>query len=145
MEMKVVITGSGASIPKTDIGINLLTYAYIQLRFGMNDKPITLAVSDSLSFGAKSGTFILGFAKTEWFYVDTDKHKWLSDYLGLIGKKVELDLAGTLIVNGTVDLKFTVYGKDREEKEMISKVDIESSGGQISGTKVRGNLLMIQN
>jgi hypothetical protein len=58
---------------------------------------------------------------------------------------ISLDLAGTLIVNGTVDLKFTVYGKDREEKEMISKVDIESSGGQISGTKVRGNLLMIQN
>jgi hypothetical protein len=69
----------------------------------------------------------------------------LSDYLGLIGKKVELDLSGTLIINGTVDLKFTVYGKDREEKEMISKVDIESSGGQISGTKVRGNLLMMPN
>lgn len=48
------------------------------------------------------------------------------------------------MVKGSVDLKFTVYDKHGNSNELISKVDIKSSGFQVANTKVRGVLKQIK-
>jgi hypothetical protein len=48
-----------------------------------------------------------------------------------------------LIAKGKVDLKFTVYDKNGNANELISKVDIKSTGLQVATTKVRGVLKLV--
>lgn len=141
MEMKIVITGAGACIPKSELGINILSYSYISLRNTKTNPPVVLALSDAFSIGSKSGTIVLGFVETNWFSVNPVKHSWLTNYNSLIGKKAEIEVSGTLLVFGSIDVKFKLYDKDDETKEILAKVDVKSHGGQLSTTTVRGVLI----
>ena len=144
MEMKVVISGIGAAIPKTGLGVNILSGSYIKFRNSKRIPNILMGLADAISIGNKSGTVVVGHVATDWFFVDPVKHNWVTNTNDLIGKKAEIEVVGTLIVNGEVDLKFTVYDKNENTNELISKVDIKSSGLQAANTKVRGVLKQIK-
>ena len=144
MEMKVVISGIGAAIPKTGLGVNILSGSYIEFRNSKRIPNILMGLADAISIGNKSGTVVVGHVATDWFFVDPVKHNWVTNTNDLIGKKAEIEVVGTLIVNGKVDLKFTVYDKNGNTNELISKVDIKSSGIQAANTKVRGVLKQIK-
>ncbi len=144
MEMKVVISGIGAAIPKTGLGVNIFSGSYIEFRNSKRIPNILMGLADVISIGNKSGTVVVGHVATDWFFVDPVKHNWVTNTNDLIGKKAEIEVVGTLIVNGEVDLKFTVYDKNENTNELISKVDIKSSGLQAANTKVRGVLKQIK-
>jgi hypothetical protein len=144
MEMKVVISGVGAAIPKTGFGVNFISGSYIGLRNSKKMSNILMGLADLISIGNKSGTVVVGHVATDWFFVDPVMHNWVTNTNGLIGKKAEIEVIGTLIVNGNVDLKFTVFDKNGNTNELISKVDIESSGIQAANTKVRGVLKQLK-
>lgn len=138
MEMFINIMGVGVALPKTGLGVNLATGSYIGITMG-HTKTL-LGVSKCMSIGAGAGTLVAGWVKTAPFHVSPAKHGWATNVHGLIGKKVQIELTGTLVVFGKVDLTFTVFDKDGGSKELISRVDIESCGMQASETKVRGVL-----
>ena len=144
MEMKIVITGFGLSIPKTGLGLNLLAGSYVAFRYSEKTPYVVMGLTDALSIGSKSETVVVGHVETHWFFVDPVKHNWVTNVIGLIGKKAEIEVVGTLLIKGETDLKFTVYDKGGNVNELISKVDVKSSGLQIANTKVRGILAEIR-
>lgn len=136
--MFINIMGLGVDLPKTGFGVNVATGSYIGITMGQTKT--LLGVSKCLSIGAGAGTLVSGWVKTAPFYVCPKKNGWVSNVNGLIGKKVQIELTGTLVVYGKVDLTFTVYDKNGSSKKLISRVDVESCGMQASETKVRGVL-----
>ena len=144
MKMKVIIDGIGLSIPKTGLGLNIFSGSYISFRNSKKTPEILMGLADVISLGSKSGTVVVGHVETDWFIVDPVKHNWVTNTNNLVGKKAEVEVVGTLLAKGNVDLKFTVYDKDGNVNELISKVDIKSSGLQVANTKVRGILKQIK-
>lgn len=144
MEMKVVIDGIGVAVPKTGFGLNLFSGSYINFRNSKGVRPIMLGLADGISIGSKSGTVIVGHVETNWFFVDPVKHNWVTNTISLIGKKAEVEMIGTLLAKGRVDFKFTIFDKEGNIKELVSKVDLKSTGVQVANTKVRGVLKKIE-
>lgn len=140
MEMLINIFGLGIAIPKTGFGVNVASGSYIGFRHTKNKPDILLGLRDIVSLGSKSGTFVGSWVATDWFVVDVAKHSWVANTNWLIGKKAEIEVIGTLLIHGTVDLKFTVYDQNGNANELLTKVDIKAAGGQVSNTKIRGML-----
>lgn len=143
MEMMNNIAGLGVAIPKTGFGLNLATASYIGFRLDKNNYDLLLGLKDCFSLGTKSGTLIGSWIKTDWFMVDIKRHGWVADINRLVGSKVEIEVVGTVVAFGTVDLKLTAIDKYGNTKELMSKVDIKASGGQLSNTKIRGTVGMV--
>ena len=140
MEVKVIISGLGIGIAKTGLGANLVSGTYISMRMGPKVKPRVFGITDSLSLGSDSSTLLVGHVATGWFKVKPEKDPFFMKPENLLGKKVDVSVSGTIIVGGNVDVKITVYDEYDAAKEMISRVDVESSGFQLSTTKIRGIL-----
>ncbi len=140
MEMKILIIGAGIGIPKTGISVNLGTNALIQFRSSKNSTSTCMGISQMLTAGSEAGTVIFGDVDTDWFFVNPIKHKWAANTDKLVGKKVQLEVSGTLIVGGKVDVKFTVIDEHGNTSVLMSKVDIKASGIQAASTNIRGIL-----
>lgn len=138
MEIQIQALGSGFSLTNINFGINVGTVMGLSMRATPKAKPYHFGIYSIGGFGGKSGTVVLGYIKTAWMRVDYDKHSWLYDKKFLIGKKVQIELKGTLIIRGKVDVNLKIIGEDKEIKFSLSKVDIESIGGQFQETAVRG-------
>ena len=138
MEMKILASGVGAAIPKTSIGFNLFSGVYIQIRRASADKPQVFGIATGPEVGGNSGTLIAGHIETSWMKIDAGKHAWLCSRSSLVGKLGEIELKGTLLFSGSVDVTFTLYDADNEASFSLSRVKVESSGGQLADTKVRG-------
>jgi hypothetical protein len=78
---------------------------------------------------------------TKWIDLDRKKYSWLCDHTSLASKLAQLEISDTLLFSGKVNVSFTIYDKTNEEKFSMSKIDIESSGGQIATTSVRGQIV----
>ncbi|MCP4748794.1 MAG: hypothetical protein GY874_22085 [Desulfobacteraceae bacterium] len=138
MEMCVNIAGAGISIPKTGFGVNIITGSYLGFRHSQDSPVSLLGLKDSMSLGSKSGTVIIGWISTKWFPVDQKIHPWVMVPDTLVGSKAEIEVVGTLIAAGKVDLKIALFDGGGNSSSLMSKIDIESVGGQIANTKVRG-------
>lgn len=144
MEMLINIFGFGVTIPKTGFGLNVASGSYVGFRHNKDRPDKLLGLKDIVSLGSKSGTLVGSWVATDWFIVDVAKHSWAANTNWLIGKKAEIEVIGTLIIHGTVDLKFTVYDHNGNADELLTKVDVKAAGGQISNTKIRGVLGIIK-
>lgn len=138
MEIKILASGVGAAIPKTSIGFNLFSGVYIQIRRASADKPQVFGIATGPEVGGNSGTLIAGHIETSWMKIDAGKHAWLCSRSSLVGKLGEVELKGTLLFSGSVDVNFTIYDANNEAGFSLSRVKVESSGGQLADTKVRG-------
>lgn len=137
-EMKILASGIGAALPKTSIGFSLFSGVYIQLRRSSNDQPQTFGIASGVEIGGNSGTLIAGHIETAWMEIDTTKHAWLCSRSSLVGKLGEVELKGTLAFSGTVDVNFTIYDANNESTFSLSRIKVESKGGQLADTKIRG-------
>jgi hypothetical protein len=72
--MKVVIDSIGLSIPKTGIGLNVLSGSYIGIRNSKRIPQVLLGFTDCYSIGSGSETIAMGHVATDWFIVDPVKH-----------------------------------------------------------------------
>jgi hypothetical protein len=141
MQIKFIAMGVGAAIPKSDLGVNALSGVYIQIRSTPQAKSYVFGIAKGPEIGGKNGTLVASYVNTKWIDLDGKNYSWLCDHTSLVGKLAQLEIAGTLLLSGKVDVSFTVYDKTNEEKFSMSKIDIESSGGQISTTSVRGKIV----
>ena len=64
----------------------------------------------------------------------------------MVGKEGEIVVSGTVVGKSKVDIRFSMFDDAHEVKELVSKVNIENTGGvqyQIGSTKVRGTIKMM--
>jgi len=141
MEIRFIASGIGASIPKINFGVNLFSGVYIQLRDTPKSIPYTIGIASTPDIGGSNGTLISSFISTDWSKVDQNKHSWICSKRALVGKTAEIEIKGTLIFNGKVDVAFKVFDEQGESEFSIEKVNIDASGGQVSDTKVRGKVV----
>ena len=97
-----------------------------------------IGIASSLDFGGKNGTLIGSYIKTDWMKVDANKHSWLCSADKLVG---DVEIKGTMILQGKVDVVFTIFDDNKEVQFNLNKVDISASGGQLAGTKIRGSIV----
>jgi len=129
----------------TGFGLNVVSGAYIQTRVSIG-APVTIyGIVDKLSMGSDSGTIFAGHVATDWFNINLKSKKILTNKDVFLGKTAQLEVAGSMIVSGKTDVKLTVYDKIGSGTTVFDIIDIASSGGQISSTKVRGILKVLVN
>jgi hypothetical protein len=140
--MQIRITGASIAlgIPKTGFGLNATTFVYIALRPGTGNLVQNFAIDDSFSLGGKSGTFIWSNVQTEWTNIDDKKYPWVCNAESLVGKTIDLAIVGTMIGAGKADIQIKLIDKDGESQTLVSKMDIDSNGFQLTGLKLRGVL-----
>jgi hypothetical protein len=138
MEMMINLFAIGFSLPSIGIGINGTTNSYVGFRHSKKNPDILLGVQDIASLGPKSGTFVGSWIVTDYFIVEYPNHRWISNTGRLSGRTVEIEVSGTMIVRGTVDIKFAVIDKNGNFNQLLSKANIKAIGGQLANTKIRG-------
>lgn len=140
MEMRVTIGGAGLSLPQSRVGANLVTGAYLQFRNAREDVPLVLGLGDRFSFGDNSGTLAVSHVSTVWYPVNVSRHRWLHGKARLSGRTAQLEVKGTVIGRGGVDIEFTVYDGDDYPKTLLERAMLDATGFQIAGASVRGTL-----
>ncbi len=140
MEVKFIISSISIGFGKTGFGANAMTGAYIQTRVQKGAPVETYGITSTLTIGSDSSTIIVGHVSSEWFVVDKEAEKILLNKSNLLGKRAELESSGTLLFSGKTDVKLTVYNNIGKGTTVFDLIDIPSSGGQLSSTKIRGVL-----
>lgn len=140
MEIKIIASGMGLAIPKTNFGVNLMAGMYLQVRNNSKEIPTTYGIAKSPSIGGKSGTLLVSHVETEWMQITPGNHGWLSNQAALTGCLAEAEVKGTLVASGNVDVTIKIYGPDNEAKYSFNKIAVKASGGQLASTAVRGQL-----
>jgi hypothetical protein len=130
----------GVRIPKTDVGLDLASGCYIQVRSGPAAFPATYGIISIIEPGGKTGTLAVGHAFTSWFHVDSKRHSWLLSGQALVGKTATLEVSGTLLVSGTVDVKFSILDEEGNAIHVITHIDARSVGLQLASTSIHGKL-----
>jgi hypothetical protein len=96
-----------------------------------------------MSLGGKSGTMVWSNVKTNWVNIDSIKYPWDCNARSLVGKTIDLEVLGTMFGAGKADVKMTLIDNNGEPRSLVSKMDIESRGYQLTGLKVRGTLKLL--
>ncbi|MCP4338424.1 MAG: hypothetical protein GY799_05935 [Desulfobulbaceae bacterium] len=143
MQIQLIGASIAIGIPKTGFGLNATTFVYIRLRPGPGTLVQTLAVDDHFSVGGRSGTFVWSNVRTSWTNIDSVKYPWVCNAPKLTGNTIDLEVVGTMFGAGKADIKMSLIDKDGETKSLVSKMNIESEGFQLTGLKVRGILKLL--
>jgi len=137
--MLIGLAGLGVGIPKTSLGVGA---AIGKLYFRENthkDSEKVLVISDMLSFGQKSGAFLLGGVTTKWIELDPIKENSLYNIYGLLGKHAEIKISGVqLVTRGHADIEINAWGKDGQVQQLFNRKDVATDGTQFAEIKVRG-------
>ena len=133
--------GAGVGIPKSGFSVNLATGAYIEIRQSVNMPAMLFALGQYATLGNEASTFLAGYVNTDWFDINPAKHRWVTKMQSLVGKEVELQITGALVVSGNVDIDLILISKNKEGTELLKPYDIKATGAQIASSAVRGKLL----
>lgn len=141
MTRLVKISGSavGARIGNTGFGINLSAGFHIAIKHHETDVPVIFSVTDNLSFGSASGTFIGSFVHTDWFEIDTQVAPLFGDPRALVGKHLGVLIKGTLFTSGTVDVKIEAYDRFGHAQKLLHVVNVRAKGMQVASSAARGS------
>ncbi|MFE8073517.1 hypothetical protein QQM79_20910 [Marinobacteraceae bacterium S3BR75-40.1] len=148
MEVKIGFGGINAKIPATQIGLNVASYAYIQMRASKNSLPVTYAIDENVTFG-NQGANLLSILATEWFEVKpsdsefTDEKDWFRNWHQFRNMHGEIEIKGGLYLGmgkGSVDVVFGVIDQKGNYTEIINKRNRKATGVLVSDAKLSGPL-----
>lgn len=140
MKAQVIISGVGFG-GFVGAGVNIGVAAY--LRIGERAALRNYAVVDLVSVGGASSTFVIGHVKTDYFFLGGEAYKKLMDTRYLAGKLLDIEVAGTVVGRGAVDIKIRTIDNDGVAETMVERLAIPARGVQATITKVRGRIRMI--
>lgn len=139
MQMKITTLGVGVGIPKTDIGISLMSGVYISFRRHESCIPLVYNLFTYNEIGNGNNTIAFNNCETEWFNVDPGKFPFIKDIHNCFNGKVgEMKVNGTMLGKGHIDFDFNVFTQEGDEVFSMKKKYITAKGGQISNFMVRG-------
>lgn len=148
MEVRLGFGGINAKIPATQIGLNVASYAYIQMRASKNSLAVTYAIDDNLTFG-NQGANLLSMLATEWFEVKekenefTDEKEWFRNWQQFRDMHGEIEIKGGLYLGmgkGHVDVVFGVIDQKGNYVEIINRRNCKATGVLVSDAKLSGPL-----
>lgn len=140
MWAKLICIGTGVSIPKLDIGLNLVSGCYLILKNTINSPGFVLGVAETTEIGGQNGTLFFSTVVTEWASLDLKKHPWMCSQEKLINQECEITLSGTLAIKGKIDISLKIFDDNHEETFSFNKFSVASTGLQLSDTRIRGKL-----
>ncbi len=145
-QAKIIISGIGLAIANTAIGVNAATMAYVSIRPNAGASPTTYGIASYLTADGNSGSLVVGYAQTEWFGINQAAFDALQPS-ALAGKGCEIDVEvkNTLLGTGKCDIALNLINKDGTGNKLIELFSIKSTGGQLSGTSVRGLIRLMPN
>jgi len=142
MEVQIVISGLGLSIKPLNLGVNAISGAYLNFRYSSSSNVVyTIAITNTLSIGGKSGSLIYGQVQTEFFPVLPERHPWaknIDTLKEIVGQNVELSVGGMLLGDGNVTVKLVSIDDNYNTNTLISKANVPAIGGQAATTMVKG-------
>ena len=140
-KIRIYISGMGIAI-NDKIGLNVLSAAYIEIKQTANAIPRIFAVVKSPSVGGNSGTLVIGHVQTDWFDLDLNSAAEMT-LAKLVSKKnrtIDLEVKNMLLGSGKCDIKATLINDKGVGLQLFERFDIPCIGGQLSETKIRGDL-----
>lgn len=144
MYIVIYLDSVSIGIPKSGFGLNAFSGSYVQIKSSPDVIFNTYGIVDYMSMGGDSSTFIYGSIKTENLHINEDELKKLS-ISNVSGKKMEIDISGTFLGSGRADVKLILIDNNGRYETIIDRKDIKVSGGQVSGTRIRGDIRLIPN
>lgn len=144
MEIRITISSLGAGLPGTGFGLNIISAAYVEVRASKNSNVRLFGVTDYLSLGNNSVTIGAGHAQTAWMKVNSANLSLLA-LSKMQSSRAEINIVGTLLGTGTIDVKFELINKAGESSTVLDLkgVKVPTPGAQISSTKVRGEIKLV--
>jgi len=140
MEARITISGLGAGIPGTSFGVNVISGAYIEVRGGESSSTRVYGIEDTLSIGNDSSTIGFSHVQTKWMYINPKNYRLFS-MESLRNTVGEINVSGTLIGSGDVDVKLEIINLHGESTTLLDLKSIKSNSGfQVSSTKIRGKV-----
>lgn len=138
MQIQFHLWGGGLAIPRTKIGATVLMGGSFSIRAAKGHTETTFLLGDLISLGGQNGTAIASSIKTKWFNVDpkTKGQEWITNCGSLLGPTLEIVLHGTVVNSGHVDLSFSKIDDDGIKEQLLSRHNLEATGGQLTETKI---------
>ena len=142
MEMKVMTSGMGLGIPRTNLQASIFCIGAIFIRENIKaGTKHAYVIKDDLNIGGKSGTFLFNCVETSWFYLDQSKYNWLLYSNNLLNHLLEIKLEGEAMLNKeAVDISITLFDVLDQPIVLTAKCCIQAEGMQFSPITIRGKL-----
>ena len=71
-QAKIALGGIGLTSTKLGFGLNLGSMAYLGIRKNRLAKEFTYGVNSALDIDGHSGSIVVGYVATEWFYISDE-------------------------------------------------------------------------
>lgn len=148
MEVRIGFGGINAKIPATQIGLNVASYAYIQMRASETSPAATYAIDENLTFGGQ-GANLLSLLATEWFKVEEKDNEfvggkeWFRSWQQFKDMHGEIEIKGGLYLGlgkGHVHVTFGVIDQEGGYIELINRRNCKATGVLISDARLSGPL-----
>jgi hypothetical protein len=139
VQIRLVDTVAGIKIPKTNLGVSVLSSAYLQFRFGNASALYGIAVG--LKVG--SGSLIICSIATDWISI-SHSDDIQPRMLRLAGLLADIEVNGFVVGGfGKVDVSIKIYDENGSEFMSMANVDQPATGILAADAKIRGNLVLI--
>lgn len=143
MECLMKLSGSGLAfkLGNSGFGLNVSTGIHVAILKPGEDKPFVFTIRDTLSAGSASGTLAISFLDTEWFPVNSDICSWAEKPDLLIGKRIDIEMKGTVPGAGKVDVRIKTLDSLGNKTTFLNVGDVSVKGFQLTSLNVRGELI----
>lgn len=142
MEVVIKLDGLAIGIPRTGFGINAISASYIQLNSAPGTPLRTYGIAEYLSLGGDNSTVIYGTIKTPPIRLSPEEFQAFS-LPNMAGKKIDIEVNGTFIGSGRADVTIALIDGQGVSQEILSRKDINVSGGQLASTRARGRVRLL--
>ena len=136
--MQIAASGAGVRFSGSGFGVTLSAGIHIAVKNAPDDLPTLISVSNSLSLGSKSGSFVGSLLYTDWFPVATEQCPWVAQPLSLVGQTIHVELKGTVLYRGAVDLLIEAFDSRGHVRTKLRMGNIPTRGIQAASTGARG-------
>lgn len=143
MECLMKLSGSGLAfkLGNSGFGLNVSTGIHVAILRPGDGKPFVFTIRDTLSAGSASGTLAVAYLDTDWFPVNSDVCSWAAAPELLIGKRIDIEMKGTVPGAGKVDIQINVLDYLGNKTTFLNVGDVRAKGFQLTSLSVRGDLI----
>lgn len=140
MEVVVKLDSLGVGVYKSGFGVNIFSASYVQVTSLPGKKPDTYGLYDLLPLGDDSSTLFFAPLMTSPIKLITPEEIQAFSPSSLIQTALDISISGTLLIHGKADITITRINKQGVATEILKRLDVRVSGGQLATTSIRGNL-----
>ncbi len=139
VQIRLVDNVAGIKIPKTNLGLCVLSSAFLNFRFGSASALYGIAVF----FKIGAGSLIICSIGTDWISI-SHSDEIQPRMLRLAGLLADVEVSGFVVGGfGKVDVSIKIYDENGSEFMSMSNVDQPATGILAGDSKIRGNLVLI--